>query len=725
MRERKVTSEALCDYVKVKLDIHECSKDELALIKKTLSTFNANFEQRWKQCSRNKDRFLQKYKKWLKTEIKFPEKIHTALKSSIPFADSKPSVSGIGRPRKSFEDAGIKTKRKIVRSLVKDFSQDELAFATRMSMHASGKRDAASVLQQITETTPRRASRYKKAFETPPLPPLPYTADEALAYFINNRFTKQQYVNTRLGAKERRSDIYPPYNTLVKAKLACYPPSEAITVSETSAEIQLQALLDHTISRLVSVQEEVFERVLNCDPMIFKLICKWGCDGSGGHKQYKQKFINEGEEQAHDDSDMFVISLVPLQLYCTEDVGTEKIILWQNSRSSSTRFCRPIKVLLEKESKEITLREINKIKAQIQNLTPTKIDIRGREINIETEMLFTMVDGKICNAIAGSSSQKCYICGCTPKQMNDIKQITDTAVPDVTMYSFGLSTLHAWIRFLECLLHISYRIGVKKWQVKGKDDKQQVAQRKEKVVKSFRQEMGLIIDQPKPGGFGSTNDGNTARRFFKEPNISATITGIDEELIRRFSIILRVISSGFAVNVDAFDKYALETANLYVKLYPWYYMPASVHKILIHGGRVIESAILPIGMLSEEAQEARHKHLRKYREGHSRKISRIETMQDVLNLLLVTSDPVISQISIPPRHKRESLPQEVSQLLKEPEVACLTTRKGEENEEEPQEEMEEEEEKEEEEDDDDDDDDACFEDDDDEDEEMGDEDDII
>ena len=71
-------------------------------------------------------------------------------------------------------------------------------------------------------------------------------------------------------------------------------------------------------------------------------------------------------------------------------------------------------------------------------------------------------------------------------------------------------------------------------------------------------------------------------------------------------------------------------------------MPQSLHKILIHGAEVIESLSLPIGLLSEEAQEARSKNLKKYREHHSRKSSRMKTNVDVMKRLLCTSDPVIS-----------------------------------------------------------------------------------
>jgi hypothetical protein len=39
--------------------------------------------------------------------------------------------------------------------------------------------------------------------------------------------------------------------------------------------------------------------------------------------------------------------------------------------------------------------------------------------------------------------------------------------------------------------------------------------RKVKIQNLFREKLGLLIDIPKPG-FGTTNDRNTARRFFKK-----------------------------------------------------------------------------------------------------------------------------------------------------------------------------------------------------------------
>ena len=55
---------------------------------------------------------------------------------------------------------------------------------------------------------------------------------------------------------------------------------------------------------------------------------------------------------------------------------------------------------------------------------------------------------------------------------------------------------------------------MKKWQIR-KQDLEKVQQRKHTIEGKFRKEMGLLVDVPKPGGSGTTNDGNTARRFFR------------------------------------------------------------------------------------------------------------------------------------------------------------------------------------------------------------------
>jgi len=98
-----------------------------------------------------------------------------------------------------------------------------------------------------------------------------------------------------------------------------------------------------------------------------------------------------------------------------------------------------------------------------------------------------------------------------PKEMNNLTSHSTRTI-DPTTLAFGLSSLDSWIRCFECLLHIAYRLEVKTWQIR-KNDKESVEKRKKIIQDRFRQEMGLLVDVPKPD-YGTSNDGNTARKFF-------------------------------------------------------------------------------------------------------------------------------------------------------------------------------------------------------------------
>ncbi|XP_046391919.1 uncharacterized protein LOC124160190 [Ischnura elegans] len=174
--------------------------------------------------------------------------------------------------------------------------------------------------------------------------------------------------------------------------------------------------------------------------------------------------------------------------------------------------------------------------------------------------------------------------------------------------------------------------------------------------------MGLIVDIPRPGS-GNTNDGNTARRFFNSPKLAASLTGVNEDLINRFSIILKTLSSGLPLNDVAFSQYCLRTAELYVELYPWYYMPTTVHKVLMDGSDISKKLILPLGELSEEALEARNKDARRFRERFTRKHSRVATNEDLFKRLFLTSDPLLSSFTHASVNKKRRMPKEVKELL--------------------------------------------------------------
>lgn len=217
----------------------------------------------------------------------------------------------------------------------------------------------------------------------------------------------------------------------------------------------------------------------------------------------------------------------------------------------------------------------------------------------------------------------------------------------------------------ECLLHLSYKLEIKKWQARSTEEKSIVLRKKTAIQLKFRERTGLLVDIPKQGS-GTTNDGNTARRFFSDPASSSDITGVDKTLIEKFAVILKTIACSFAIDTQAFGMYTLETAKLYVQLYSWYYMPASVHKILLHGADIVQKAILPIGQLSEEAQESRNKDYKYYRQHHARKYSRIATNEDLFRRLLLSSDPIITSFRSRNKTTCLNLPNEVTYLLSNP-----------------------------------------------------------
>ena len=155
-----------------------------------------------------------------------------------------------------------------------------------------------------------------------------------------------------------------------------------------------------------------------------------------------------------------------------------------------------------------------------------------------------------------------------------------------------------------------------KWQAGKEEDKQEKATMKASIQKAFKQQLGILVNMPKQG-LGSTNGGNTARRFFENTQMSSLIIGVSEELIHRFHIILQTVLSGHEIDIEKFRSYVLATARHFIKEYPWYNMPTSVHRLLIHGPDIISLAILPIGQLSEDAQESTNKLIKQYRLGFS------------------------------------------------------------------------------------------------------------
>lgn len=278
------------------------------------------------------------------------------------------------------------------------------------------------------------------------------------------------------------------------------------------------------------------------------------------------------------------------------------------------------------------------------------------------ELILSMVDGKVCNSLTNTNAtMKCFICGALPINMNNIENVAQRSMNEEA-FSFGISPLHARIRFYECLLHVAYRLDLKKLQVRGDKSKALVTSRKRSIQDQFRSQLGLLVDFSKQDE-GNTNDGNSARKFFNNATVPVSITGIKEDIINRFGIILEVIASNRKIKVDCFQQYCMKTAKLFIENYRWFPMPVVVHKMLIHGGQIIKNSQLSVGLLSEETQEARNKDYRYFREHHTRKVTRLHTNKDLLKILLVSSDPVITSHILLPKKNSKVLSPEAMKLV--------------------------------------------------------------
>ncbi|GBM16744.1 hypothetical protein AVEN_9343-1 [Araneus ventricosus] len=143
-----------------------------------------------------------------------------------------------------------------------------------------------------------------------------------------------------------------------------------------------------------------------------------------------------------------------------------KKIVWQKPSPSSTRYCRPIKFMFSKETLNVIKIEVKSFKVQVISLLPTKISINDMEVSVKPTLIFCMIDGKICNAVAGcESAQTCYLFGAKPSEMNDERIIVQKTVNRDLLF-LGLSPLYTWIRFFECIFHLSYHPEIKSWQAR-------------------------------------------------------------------------------------------------------------------------------------------------------------------------------------------------------------------------------------------------------------------
>ncbi|CAI6366908.1 unnamed protein product [Macrosiphum euphorbiae] len=318
----------------LKLTKVKISEGALKSLELSLRYFCNNLHKKWVSASYNEIRFLNKHDTWLMQNYILPED----FASEIRIKNVSPN-RGSNLNETKFNNYSDRHKNRITESLRNNYSSDELLHAAKFKCKTESKNDMASILNYLIEN-PSEANRIKKTCEKNSIYLDTLSKNKALGMIISLKLSKYQYSTLRNSLLKDGINYYPSYYKIQQAKNDCYPAKESIHVTSSGAKIQLQALLDHTVSRiLLTVQK-------NQNEIVYKklvLISKWGCDGASGQSNYKQIDSNNTFEN---DSGIFIISLVPIKLY---DLNTDEVI-WENDRPSSTHFCHPIKFEFVKEN---------------------------------------------------------------------------------------------------------------------------------------------------------------------------------------------------------------------------------------------------------------------------------------------------------------------------------------------------------------------------------------
>ena len=670
---------------------HQESNNHLKTLKDSdMSNLRNQFRIRWKKCHRDRKTFMAKYKTWLESEVKLQPEPDTYIPADSDTSNDEDSFCNasnntevptqLGRPCVSFSSASIRTKRRKTQHLRNHNSAEELGYATTLKLRETGRISAAKVCEQAIYEPTRAATEMLESIEKPK--EVVFTPTEALNVIVNTNLSKSSYQFLRQFHMEKNCYMYPPYEQVLAEKTKCYPSD--IKVNEFDIEIPLQGLLDHTTSRLVTSLKSVsnFDTIITLknrgdashgeahmqqgtnenDKVHLQLLTKVGIDGSADQSVYNIKYNSGGNVC---ESSILATFICPMRLTLCKN-GNDTLI-WQNPVPSSSIYCRPLKLQFKKETAELTRSEIKDLTDAVTRLCPTECD----SYVIHHKIILTMVDGKVCQALTNTpSAASCYLCipKTNPSSMNNLQEFLQKSV-SVEALQFGLSPLHLLINSMECILHIGYRMTLKTWMVKGPESKKIYCEEKKRIQCELKSQLGLNVDQPTHGS-GNTNTGNIARRFFSDPEVVSKITKVDQTLIYRLSVILVALNSGHEIDTVKYKQYAMETATKYIELYDWYYMPVSMHKMLIHGHQIIDALCIPPGQASEEALEATHKIVRNARQSHTCKTSRIRSNTDLAKWLLLISDPVLASMRKQTyKNNHQSFPKEVMSLLKAPNVA--------------------------------------------------------
>jgi len=372
-------------------------------------------------------------------------------------------------------------------------------------------------------------------------------------------------------------------------------------------------------------------------------------------------------------------------------------VIWKETSPTSPSSCRPLCLLLGKETDDSLKSYYHVLAAERDDLerNPIVIDVEGRSIRVNVKLPMTMIDGKMRTLMSGCGGAFCILCVCTREEARNLDEsfsinrtgqqvadiweklesgqlkkkagdqesrqgVTQCPIMDLEVLQ-SISPLHAGLRFFDFLLKIIYRLecSVFVWS-----EEQGVLGRcyqflqaaKKKVRAAVKEGTGVAMDIPDSTGKGGTStSGNVVHTLLsKQSNIDVLVSLVDEkyhsnlkECISRCYTITKLYNSDMLIDVEAYRQFCKDTKRKLLTDFngnktEWIYLTPTVHSILEHGADLIE-ANDGRGLLSysESGLECNNKILRLIRISLSRKTSQADNLSDCLTRLAIRSDPEV------------------------------------------------------------------------------------
>ena len=364
-------------------------------------------------------------------------------------------------------------------------------------------------------------------------------------------------------------------------------------------------------------------------------------------------------------------------------------VIWTNKRHGSASTCRPVMLLLGKESYDNC--GIVKILQKERNSHNFTVTLNKKQTNVFFDAEMTMVDGKLHSLLTGLGGAFCCLCSYSKEQCNTLdyvkagfpvdrsleqtKQICEekwhllenrkpndykvrqgvTKEPITNEEHLTLHPLHSYLRVFGWIYKICYHAvaGHFNWsesKFEGISKSQGVnnlIESKRKIQKCVEEEINVALEKPDPTGHGGTSTtGNVVKTLLNTNNRTLLTKHISDvslkenidKIILYVSIILCLINSNRQINVEKYSVLCQKTMMLVMSV-KWIRFTPTAHTVLAHSAELIEQNN-GRGLLNytESGLEANNKFLRQYRMNFSRKTSQYENLTDCLNRLWDKSD---------------------------------------------------------------------------------------